>query len=327
VARPIEEGIEYFQHDHDMRNDPRVRALRKRFPRGLGHSTYCMTLELFTDSRGFTVSTAPKDVEVIAADFDLEAAELAAIWEYCVSLGLLQRSDDGTQLWSTRYQERHASVIDARRHERERKRLLREHHDQRNCPAENTSNPAENPVVRELSGGKLGFSGGCRHKERRGEDIQSSPLPLDTSVAPAGGASGGPAAERQPADATPVEKRPADESQEEPMPRNPEESKEPMSEVHQAELERSAAMGNTFSLAALRDYQRRRLLAREIRGVPALDPKAEAPASPPEQAPETPDARAEDLPEWPPEQAGGGDDGAPDDDPGPDPDGVEVTSW
>ncbi len=241
MARPIEEGAAYFPHDHDMRNDPRVRALRKRYPHGLGYSVYCMTLEALTDARGFCLSTTPGNVELVAADFELDPAELLAIWDCCVSLVLLQRDDERSILWSARHQERLSVVVEYRRRDRDRKRRSR-------CPADSTGRPVENPNIPPDNRGYPPGQSNChadvrsfpRNESRVEESSSSSPL-NSSSIAshdePGGGAGG--ATDGASAPATPA----AGQAPGEPEPMRPE---------HLATLEARAAGGDRFALEALR---------------------------------------------------------------------------
>ena len=52
MARPKKNNADYFPHDADMRNDPKIRALRRKF--GLkGYAIWNMFLESLTRFRIF----------------------------------------------------------------------------------------------------------------------------------------------------------------------------------------------------------------------------------------------------------------------------------
>jgi hypothetical protein len=75
-----------------MRNDEKIRAVRKRFGH-IGYSVWCMTLEKLTDSEGFSATENPLELEFQAADFDIDIQKLKEIWDYFVEIGILQRDN------------------------------------------------------------------------------------------------------------------------------------------------------------------------------------------------------------------------------------------
>lgn len=86
MARPIKNNADYFSHDSGMRDDPRIKALRRKF-KVEGYGIYCMFLELITDSDNFKLMI---DYEIIGGDFDLEPEKVQQIMGYCITLGLFQ---------------------------------------------------------------------------------------------------------------------------------------------------------------------------------------------------------------------------------------------
>lgn len=122
MARPQKSDADWFKHDKDMRNDPKILALRRRF--GLeGYAVWCMTLEKLADADGFSMSENPLEMELSAGDFDVDPARLKAIWDYCVELTLLQRDilagENSSILYSRRLNERFRSLILNREADRE----------------------------------------------------------------------------------------------------------------------------------------------------------------------------------------------------------------
>jgi len=82
-------NIPYFQHDNDMRNDPKIIALRNKF--GLaGYAVFCFTLEALTDSKDFSLKIDGLNLEIMAGDFRVDPAELRQIYDYCFKLNLFQ---------------------------------------------------------------------------------------------------------------------------------------------------------------------------------------------------------------------------------------------
>jgi hypothetical protein len=93
MARPIKNNADYFPHDADMRNDPRIRALRRKF--GIeGYGVYSMLLEFLTDSDYFEFKNDSLSLELVAGDFDIETDKLTTILQYCFQLDLFQLSQE-----------------------------------------------------------------------------------------------------------------------------------------------------------------------------------------------------------------------------------------
>jgi hypothetical protein len=89
MARPFKHNADYFPHDADMRNDPRIKAVRRKF--GIeGYGIYAMLLEFITDSDYFEFKNDSLSLELIAGDFDIETSRLVAILQYCFQLDLFQ---------------------------------------------------------------------------------------------------------------------------------------------------------------------------------------------------------------------------------------------
>ena len=85
MARPIKKNADYFPHDNDMRNDPKIRALRTKF--GLaGYATYCMMLETLTDSDEFRHPFSDIDKVLLAGDFGVEQELFDAIIGFSSSI-------------------------------------------------------------------------------------------------------------------------------------------------------------------------------------------------------------------------------------------------
>ena len=89
MARPIKHNADYFPHDADMRNDPRIKALRRKF--GIeGYGVYSMLLEFLADSDYFEFKNDSLSLELVAGDFDIETDKLVTILQYCFQLDLFQ---------------------------------------------------------------------------------------------------------------------------------------------------------------------------------------------------------------------------------------------
>lgn len=109
MAKPIKINAEYFSHDADMRNDVKVKALRRRF----GHTGYAVwnyLLEVLTDADGFEIVDDRLNRELYSADFDIPVTELDEIIAYACEIGLLQ-TEDGV-LFSAAHKRRLQAVSD-----------------------------------------------------------------------------------------------------------------------------------------------------------------------------------------------------------------------
>jgi hypothetical protein len=94
MARPQKNNADYFTHDADMRNDARVKAIRKKF--GLpGFAVYVMIVEYLTDSDFFQFKNDNLTIELIAGDFDCETELLQKVIDHCIYLDLLQLTENG----------------------------------------------------------------------------------------------------------------------------------------------------------------------------------------------------------------------------------------
>ena len=93
MARPQKNNAEYFSHDADMRNDVKVKALRRKFQH-TGYAVWCFILESLTDGEYFEIDYNELNRELLAADFDVPVELLEEIVDYCCKVGLLQMTDD-----------------------------------------------------------------------------------------------------------------------------------------------------------------------------------------------------------------------------------------
>lgn len=93
MARPRKNNADYFSHESEMRNDVKIKALRRKFSH-TGYAVWNYLLEVLTNADGFSISWNDLDIELYAADFDLETDELTDIVDYCLKLGLLQMDGD-----------------------------------------------------------------------------------------------------------------------------------------------------------------------------------------------------------------------------------------
>ena len=113
MGRPKNNSAEYFSHDADMRNDVKVKALRRRFSH-TGYAVWNYILETLTDSENFELDFRDVNRELLAADYELSVEELTEIVEYACRIDLLQMSEDGTVLFSAAHKRRFAQLLERR---------------------------------------------------------------------------------------------------------------------------------------------------------------------------------------------------------------------
>lgn len=104
-------GADYFSHDIDMRNDIKVKALRRKFSH-TGYAVWCFMLEYLTDCTNFEFDYNEVSQELLASDFDVPVAELREIIDYSVKIGLLQHEDG--MIFSAAHKRRFVRMLEVR---------------------------------------------------------------------------------------------------------------------------------------------------------------------------------------------------------------------
>lgn len=89
MARPTKQTVDYFSHDCDMRNDIKIKALRRKY-KHLGYSIYIITLELLGDTEYFQMKWDDTNIELLASEYDCDTDELKEIINYCIQLDLFK---------------------------------------------------------------------------------------------------------------------------------------------------------------------------------------------------------------------------------------------
>ena len=92
MARPKKDNADYFSHDADMRNDARIKAVRRKFGH-VGYSVWSMLLEHLTDCDFFEYEYNELNIELLSGDFDVTPKELKDIISYFIKLDLIQEVD------------------------------------------------------------------------------------------------------------------------------------------------------------------------------------------------------------------------------------------
>lgn len=92
MARPLKNSADYYPHDTDMRNDAKIKVIRKTHG-ATGYAVWAMLLEVLTDSDNFRIQVDEITVDLLAADFDLPTETLQEILNSFRRLKLIQYTD------------------------------------------------------------------------------------------------------------------------------------------------------------------------------------------------------------------------------------------
>lgn len=150
--------MRFFSHDVDMRNDLKIRGLRREFGNE-GYAVWCYLLEVLTDTEYLCIDI-DNMAGLLSADFDIDRERLMGIVGYCLQVGLFVK--DGSMLYSKRHRERIMGVLDKAQEKSERGR--------RAVMARWGKNPANN--TDEADGGTdvLPTNTNERREEKTGEE-------------------------------------------------------------------------------------------------------------------------------------------------------------
>jgi len=88
MARPIKNNADYFSHDNDMRDDERIKAVRRKFSH-IGYSTWNMLLERLCRAENFKIEYNEESIDIMAGDFNIEPLQLKEIIDYLIKLKLI----------------------------------------------------------------------------------------------------------------------------------------------------------------------------------------------------------------------------------------------
>lgn len=88
MARLTKNYCDYFPHDADMRNHPKVKAIRNKFKEN-GYSIWSMLLEFITGADGNVFEYSDMQFELLAGDFGFSATEIRDVVDYCIRLEML----------------------------------------------------------------------------------------------------------------------------------------------------------------------------------------------------------------------------------------------
>jgi hypothetical protein len=89
MARPTKHNVDYFSHDTHMRNDLKIKALRRKYGHK-GYSFWNMILEHLGECEYFEYELTEFNIELVSADFDIDTEEITDMIQFCIKLELLQ---------------------------------------------------------------------------------------------------------------------------------------------------------------------------------------------------------------------------------------------
>jgi Domain of unknown function (DUF4373) len=93
MTRPIKNNADYFSHDNDMRDDEKIKAVRRKFGH-IGYSIWNMLLESLCAAEYFRIEYSEDSLEILAGDFQIEPTDLKIILEYLIQIKLLKKIED-----------------------------------------------------------------------------------------------------------------------------------------------------------------------------------------------------------------------------------------
>lgn len=121
MARPEKNNADYFSHDTQMRNDPKMKYIRSKY--GLeGYALYCMVLEYLADCDFFESPYDDMTKLLIAGDIGIDLARLAEIMSDFFLVKLLTLQDG--KFWSEGLKKRLEQVTEKRNKMREKRKIV-----------------------------------------------------------------------------------------------------------------------------------------------------------------------------------------------------------
>ena len=111
MTRPVKMNADFFAHNNGMRNDIKLKAVRRKLGVA-GYGVYNMLLEVLTEAEKIQIVNNPMQMELLAADFEIEISELTEYLEYFTHLDLIQ--DTGEYIRCRQLDNRLRKVFDKR---------------------------------------------------------------------------------------------------------------------------------------------------------------------------------------------------------------------
>ena len=117
MARPPKNNADYFSHDNDMRNDDKIKAVRKKFWI-TWYWIWCMLLEKLCHADNFKLEYSELNLELWWWDFDIDSEELKWVIDYIIKLWLLINIDN--KIYSSKLIDRFEWLIAKRIRDKDR---------------------------------------------------------------------------------------------------------------------------------------------------------------------------------------------------------------
>ena len=93
MARPQKNNADYFSHDNDMRDDEKIKAVRRKFSHA-GYSVWNMLLERLCKAENFCIEYTEESIDLMAGDFSIEPELLKEIITYLIKLKLIIQDNE-----------------------------------------------------------------------------------------------------------------------------------------------------------------------------------------------------------------------------------------
>ncbi len=114
MARPLKDGLDYFNHDVEMSNDIKIKKLESKF--GLmGYAIYNKILEQVYKYNGDFSLIAKEDLMLYSKDWNIEIKQLKKIISYSIEIKLFENQN----LSSNSIRKRLQKIQDDRKYKRE----------------------------------------------------------------------------------------------------------------------------------------------------------------------------------------------------------------
>lgn len=158
MARPLKNNADYFPHETGMRDDSKLKAVKRKF--GLeGYAIYVMLLEALTESECLQIENTEIKLEILAGDFGIETDRFTEILGYFCRINLIQMEE---YIRCKQLDRRLSPVFDKRKVDLDGLRRVSDSE----TPGNDTENPGNSPetdIVKKSKG-----------KESKGEEVSST---------------------------------------------------------------------------------------------------------------------------------------------------------
>lgn len=176
MANPIKKTADFFSHDVDMRNDLKIKALRRKYSHK-GYAVWCYLLEALSNTSDFKIEFSELNIELLSADFDVPSDELKDIIGYCIKIGLL--IEDCDVFFSEKLIERFSSLIEKRSQKSlaGKKGMENRWRDKRNVINDLNKN-SDNRIITEVQKGITENNIVKKSKVKKSKEKKSPSIPL-----------------------------------------------------------------------------------------------------------------------------------------------------